>query len=679
MIEEKILAIVLYGALCLCIGVVIPKIASFEMFDLTLPNIKFNNPHLKSSWNILYVLAVTFAILLFWVSGLTAWSYLSTAMASVIVALVFKQVSWANIASAFVAFLISTSLLWWMPPGAGRFEFQNVSLVFSLVVSLIVVWGLNSNQSFRQKPLSVVEISVFLTTAIMSGVWIFNTGTTISNADATLWHHWSAYIGPAQTALAGAFPLHDFPLQYGLGPTLLLMIGGEKNIWLTMYWAAGITTGIMVCLLCWLTLILMQRLTTLKLVILMATMLLCTLLWTAYPPIVLATLATPSTTGLRFLPGVLFLTALIWNERRLVAIDSNISPPKWGHIIWLICILWSPEAGIHATAMWVPYMIWMSGKVAYASAGWKFILNALVELFLALICGLSLFAFGYWLTLGEWPLPEVYFSYMRNPPGAMPINPRGAIWFGLASLICWYLAWDDNRGSTDRANSSYLRCAWLVALLTVAVFSYYLGRSHDNNVLNLLPFIALLLSVAHSLAVTKVLQIFASVLLATLIGWVPNFGFQYINNALAHHQMLMYSPSDMLKSFSRQSDLGLFYLNPQAKAAKIHPEDASVALKSLRSEFPEPVDIIDMFLLLDQSEQFPPWNALHSQANYYYISSFERREYLVRASARIRSSGWVLYVPGVDAERYIADYDAVYNRTHEKEFGTYRAIRYVTK
>jgi hypothetical protein len=657
----------------------IPKMASLEMFALTLPKMKLEAPRFKISQNIRHITILICAVLLFWISGLSPLSYFSIAIASVIASYSFKQIGWATTASAFASFLISTSLLWWMPPGAGRFDFQNMSLVFSLIVSLLVVWGLNSNQSIRQEPTSVFKIGLFLAAAIISGMWIFNTGTTISNADVTLWHHWGAYIGPAQTALAGALPLHDFPLQYGLGPTLLLIMGGGGNIWEAMYWAAGISAGIMVGLLCWLTLLMTRRNSILKMVILMVTILLCTLLWTAYPPVILATLATPSTTGLRFLPGILFLSALIWNERKFESNESIIDPPKWGHLIWLLCIFWSPEAGMHATAMWVPYFIWMRGKVAHPCTGWMFLLNGLFELFVVLIFGLALFAVGYWLVLGEWPLPAVYFSYLRNPPGAMPINPRGAIWFGLASLLCWYLAWYGNRKSNVRASSSHLRCAWLVALLTVAVCSYFLGRSHDNNVLNLLPFIALLLIVTHSLAVTKALKVFVSILIATLIGWVPNFGYKYIQTALAQEQLLMYSPSEMVKSFSRQSVSGMFYINPQAKAAKIHPEDAMVALSALRSEFQEPIDIIDMFLLLDQSEQYPPWNALHSQANYFYISSLERREYLTRASTRMRSPGWILFVPGVDADRYIADYDSVYIRTHEKEFGTYRAIRYVTR
>jgi hypothetical protein len=86
-----------------------------------------------------------------------------------------------------------------------------------------------------------------------------------------------------------------------------------------------------------------------------------------------------------------------------------------------------------------------------------------------------------------------------------------------------------------------------------------------------------------------------------------------------------------------------------------------------------------MFLLLDYSENNPPFNALHSQANYFYISSLERRAYLTRAANRIPASGWVLYVPSVEADMFIADYDSVYTRTNEKVFGTYRAIRYVPR
>ena len=58
----------------------------------------------------------------------------------------------------------------------------------------------------------------------------------------TAWHHWGAYIGPAQLVFAGVLPLHDIPLQYGFGPTMLLAASCKINCWSGMYWLTGITT-----------------------------------------------------------------------------------------------------------------------------------------------------------------------------------------------------------------------------------------------------------------------------------------------------------------------------------------------------------------------------------------------------------------------------------------------------
>ena len=38
----------------------------------------------------------------------------------------------------------------------------------------------------------------------------------------TVWHHWSVYVGAAEAFLGGAIPFQDYPVQYGMGPTLLV-------------------------------------------------------------------------------------------------------------------------------------------------------------------------------------------------------------------------------------------------------------------------------------------------------------------------------------------------------------------------------------------------------------------------------------------------------------------------
>jgi hypothetical protein len=56
--------------------------------------------------------------------------------------------------------------------------------------------------------------------------------------------------------------------------------------------------------------------------------------------------------------------------------------------------------------------------------------------------------------------------------------------------------------------------------------SYYLGRSHDNNVLNLLPFVVLALTAALAIGVKDVASGFAQVALAGLVAFLATFGFE---------------------------------------------------------------------------------------------------------------------------------------------------------
>jgi hypothetical protein len=72
-----------------------------------------------------------------------------------------------------------------------------------------------------------------------------------------------------------------------------------------------------------------------------------------------------------------------------------------------------------------------------------------------------------------------------------------------------------------------------------------------------------------------------------------------------------------------------------------------------------------------------PWNALHGPANFPFVPAYLRRQYLKNIAARFNKSGWVLYDKDYDINPYLQDYDTVYKRDQELDFGTYRAIHYM--
>ena len=181
------------------------------------------------------------------------------------------------------------------------------------------------------------------------------------------------------------------------------------------------------------------------------------------------------------------------------------------------------------------------------------------------------------------------------------------------------------------------------------------------------------------LAQAEWLKRFCEVCFAFLLSWSVVFGPQNLKHAWSADRLLSFEPAALLASFDRDDERSVFYLAPQASQAGIDPGDLIQALRVIRSEHAEAVESLDLFMLIDQGEPVAPWNGLHGPENFVYFPSDIRQDYLGRVAKRLKRPGWVVHGPGPDVESMLSDYDAVYQRTDERQFGTYRAIRYVPR
>ena len=172
------------------------------------------------------------------------------------------------------------------------------------------------------------------------------------------------------------------------------------------------------------------------------------------------------------------------------------------------------------------------------------------------------------------------------------------------------------------------------------------------------------------------IKIISTIMLSSIVGWSTLFGFMHYGLALKSHVLLDKTPSTLIASFNRELDSSDRYLQAKTKLEIQKTYDTRNALRHLRQNSSDAVEIFDRYLLIDSEQIAPPWNALHGPVNFGYIPSALRQHYLQNIANRFQRSGWVLYDKDFEMKDYLREYDAVYQRTRELDFGTYYAIHY---
>jgi hypothetical protein len=290
-------------------------------------------------------------------------------------------------------------------------------------------------------------------------------------------------------------------------------------------------------------------------------------------------------------------------------------------------------------------------------------------LLLSLAALVGFFLAAYRLAYGTIPTQVGFFANFLYPPGPAPVNPAGAIWFsgtvlvlGLAALCKIYL---------QSGDSGPFRRAFLVLLLAYGTFSYFLGRSIDNNLLNLLPFQLLVLLVALDAGLPKAWRQMAVVLAACLLAWSSFFAWNVWRQWAGAGGLLEYDPSKRIQ---------LFKQNP----------DAERAVTFIREKFGEPATVLDYRLNLTVTPDGAAWSAIHGPANYFYLPPAMRREFLANTAQALRRAGWMVVLKQsansgqgaevtvnlVDPGGLMRDIGLIYRPTQGLDFGTYHAIRF---
>lgn len=584
----------------------------------------------------------------------------------------------------FISLIACSFLAWWLKDGVNRLRLDWVHALIPIFISGLLFYLDRSwfSKIFNSKSRLDWRIPLYTAVAICVIVLTFTAGIGLNTYSINQWHHWGAYIGPAQLMQLGVIPFNEVPLQYGLGPSLLMSFGCQSDCWGSFYWISGLFTVAMVYLLAYIALKLNHPKTFLRELFILVVVVISCLIWTALPMKLESVLATPSTTGLRFLPGVamtaLLIHTLFQSSSKDAVLNLKHSPFTWRYLphnfLWLFSIGYSPEAGIQTSVLWFGYWILINLK---NSQGFLIgVLSSCWQLSVILVAGVIILCAGFLMRWGEWPSFMGYVTYLIHPPGPLPVNPNGSIWFVVMVLIIFFV-WVKER-SLELRKHPEIASLWLVFLLCYANFTYFIGRSADNNILNLLPYFSILLIGLQSQLCQGISKTIATILITALVSWLPLMGWDNYHRAIKLGEFFSLSAEKLTHSFSRTNPASRQYF--QITQDLSNSQDVGKILDFIDKNYQESAEVIDRFNLIDTGQLLPPWNGLHGPANFTYIPSFLRKRYLEKVRNQLNQPGWiVINLKLKESVNWIEDYSFAYAEDKRFYVGDYVAIRFLPR
>ncbi len=496
------------------------------------------------------------------------------------------------------------------------------------------------------------------------------TGATNSyKAGMMAWHHWGAFVSPAYPLLAGGVPFRDFPVQYGMGPTLLIAAACGSNCWTGLYWLTVVGNALYLAVCGWSALLLTRAMGRGARLFALAALTFAMLVWAGYPCDWGGAIMTPSVGGLRFLPLALLAALILFIELGNPARALEAALPRGlalaGHALWLLGLAWSPEAGFFATLIWWPWLALRRADAADTFGGaWLALARGGAIGAAAVIAGYAALGLLSRAVYGDWVSPGEFLLYLRFPPGRLPFNLYGPMWFILAAMLLGALAIRNSQAGAKRR-------ALCVCLLTaVATSSYFVSRSFDNNVFNLLPSLVLLLLATQAAAPTALGGGFLRASLAAMIGL--SSAMHFLPWTLARDTPglagLQLGPAALV------SRLALHGGDP----APLAPREAVRLYTDLRRETGEAVLLFDGKLMMPTADPAPAWTGVNNPANFVPLPPEVIRHYVQRGAQQFRRPGWLI-VANSGSARWLSLFDAGYAPGDIRRLGNYTAYRLVPR
>jgi hypothetical protein len=416
-----------------------------------------------------------------------------------------SKASFAICAVGVLSWMGALAMAYWTLPSYLFFSSIRSCAIFG-ATAFFVLWslwtmgGVRLLERFYPIRISkIVRILIHCCAVILFGVLSYRTNVLFKTS---VLHHWSFWIGPIESVREGGWLLWDVPSQYGFLSILCPALFPVKNSWEALYLFQGT--------LLWIVALLMYFRFCGKSGGIFRCIFACiATMTTVYffaggirylePPS-----AYPSVGPMRFFWCHISLFAL-W-----ICLDKE--KPRTKLYLWIggaICVigsLWSLESAIYSLSIYgaaVGVLALQSASISSRTAGmtrakgekaaWPIVAFAreLIEwilppvgLFAGAICGVTLF---YIFRLGHGPDWMSFFEYPLKYAGgfgAMPIRSDGPVW-ALVAVFGLTLGFGLTLFERDWRNPNLAIVAGVWGVLWTTA-SYFISRSHANNVCNLM-------------------------------------------------------------------------------------------------------------------------------------------------------------------------------------------------
>ena len=153
----------------------------------------------------------------------------------------FAGLGLAALLGGVTAALLFATVIWWW----STFQLGTVPAILFATLALaagsLPRWKRLSTISDRE-PCLLAPVLVCLLLGLVAG--LITVPFESHDPLYTAWHHWSALLAPVEAWRGGGVPYRDFPIQYGLGPTTLLLTTCGSDCWRGLFYTAVVANAL---------------------------------------------------------------------------------------------------------------------------------------------------------------------------------------------------------------------------------------------------------------------------------------------------------------------------------------------------------------------------------------------------------------------------------------------------